>query len=263
MKRILFFAVLAVLTAITPVMGQDLKLELGFDVASGDYGTTETLTAVSIPLTVGWHNDRLDLALTIPWISQSKGTTVLMGGRRFGSDNPTSTIGTMGRRRVGASESSSGLGDINLDAAFLLLQPAAGPELSLLGYLKAPTGDDTEGLGTGAWDAGGGLELYQPVDDWFADLSLRYILPGDNGTYQPDAYWDWSAVVGRYLNDSWQISLGLDGATAPFDGEEDALELIGALDWDFADYGAGCYLLTGLSDGSPDFGGGAYIALRF
>ncbi|TYO98248.1 hypothetical protein EDC39_10743 [Geothermobacter ehrlichii] len=247
------------LLSVLPVSAAGLSLEVGLDVASGDYGTDETVTAVTVPVTLAWSTADFDLALTLPWISQSEGTTVLMGGRRFGGmADGLSTVGGMGGGRLAAAGSSEGLGDVSLESNWAFWS-SSSLELSLLGYLKAPTGDDSKGLGTGAWDVGAGLAVRRLLGDWFLDGSLRSILPGDNGDYQPDPYWEWSAAVGRYLAGGWNVSGGLEGATAPFDGEDDALELVGRVGWEGNDFGFGGHLLGGLSDGSPDVGAGIYI----
>lgn len=168
-----------------------------------------------------------------------------------------------GGGQVDTTASNSGLGDVSLDADLVLWQPASGPEVRLLGYLKAPTGDDDKGLGTGAWDFGGGLSARQNLGDWFLDGSLRAIFPGENGGFQPDQYWDWTSAVGRYQGDHLWFSGGLEGATAPFDNAEDALDLVARFGWDGDRYGYGGHLLGGLSDGSPDVGGGLFIYRNF
>ncbi|ORJ60507.1 transporter [Geothermobacter hydrogeniphilus] len=264
MTRI-YLSILAVLLTALPVSARGLSLEVGLDVTSGDYGTDETVTGVTIPLTVSYSAERYSLAVTLPWVSQSKGTTIFMGGRRFDNGVPGTIIGGggMGGRRIDTTESNSGLGDASLDADLVLWRPASGPEIRLLGYLKAPTGDDDKGLGTGAWDFGGGLSARQDLGDWFLDGSLRAIFPGENGDFQPDQYWDWTASVGRYQGEHLWFSGGLEGATAPYDGGDNALEVVGRCGWDGEGFGFGGHLLAGLSNGSPDIGGGVFAYRSF
>jgi len=272
MARFTLISMLLLLTVI-PVSAGDFSLEVGLDIATGDYGTDENLTAITVPVTLRYMAEGYSLALGFPWVSQSKGTTVFMGGRRFGNGMSGSSMaaGTGGGMMGGGSsangvntgDSNTGLGDATLDAELRVWRPQFGPALSLLGYLKTPTGDDDKGLGTGAWDFGAGFAARQEFGNWFLDGSLRAIFPGDNGAFQPDQYWDWTTAAGWYQGDHMSLSLGLEGATAPFEGEENPLELVARFGWDGEVFGFGGHLLSGLNDGSPDYGGGVFVFRDF
>lgn len=250
------------------------SISLGFDYASGDYGTDQTTDSYQIPVTFAYApNDRLDFSLVIPYVYQNNSATVVLGGTR----TPVHHAGTGGGAGMGGmgsgtsastvnvNDSQSGLGDITLTTGFVLM-PEAGPIPSLrpLVYIKFPTADEDKGLGTGATDLGGGLSLAKKFGDWSTYVEALYIAPGSTTYYNPDNYWTYLASASYRLSERLNCGIDLSGATAAFDAGTDALEVQAKVSyWTSKQGNVGGYVAKGLSDGSADYGAGIYGTLSF
>jgi hypothetical protein len=259
---------------------QRFSLGLGFEFATGDYGTDTTTDSIRVPLTVGYYpSDRVDLSLEIPYIYQSSGTTVSLGGIRFPGDSDMGSgldggggSGMMGDFGGGSStdaedrtESRSGLGDITLTAGYTMLKESAAiPLVRPIAYVKFPTADEDEGLGTGEFDLGGGLSLAKWFGRWSTYVEGMYIAPGSSSDFEPDNYWTYLGSLSYRFTDYLSSGLALSGATAAFDGAPDALEAKARINyWTSERASLGGYIGKGLSDGSPDYGMGVFGAISW
>jgi len=261
------------LLPVNPAKGADgpLSIGTGFEYATGDYGTDETIDSVRVPLILDYYSERFDLQVEIPWIYQSGGTTVTMGGMRFPTDGGGDHQGRHGSGMDSSndssdlSESHSGLGDITLTGGLVLLDESDRfPLVRLLGYLKVPTADDEKGLGTGEFDFGAGLGLAKWLGNWTTYLEGMYVLPGSSSTYDPDNYWNFLASASYRLTDALRPGVSLSGGTAAFDGASAPLEFRVKISyWTQGNASFGAYLAKGLSNGSPDFGTGIFGFFNF
>jgi hypothetical protein len=259
---------------------QRFSLGLGFEFATGDYGTDLTTDSYRVPLTLSYYpSDRIDLALEIPYIYQSAGTTVSLGGMRFPGASGTGSgmdgrggSGMMGDFGAASSddtedrtESRSGLGDITLTAGYILMEESAAiPLVRPIGYVKFPTADEDEGLGTGEFDFGGGLSLAKWFGRWSTYIEGMYIAPGSSADFEPDNYWTYQGSLGYRFTDHLSSGVALSGATAAFDGAPDALEAKARINYWISERASlGGYVAKGLSDGSPEFGMGIYGAISW
>lgn len=260
---------------------QRFSLGLGFELATGDYGTDLTTDSYRIPLTVNLYpSDRIDLSLEIPYIYQNNSTTVSLGGIRFpGMDGSGGSGGSgmegsgmIGRFGGGSgagtgdgTKSQSGLGDITLTTGCIVLKESAAiPLIRPIAYVKFPTADEEKGLGTGEFDYGGGLSLAKWFGDWSAYVEGVYVLPGSSSDFKPDDYWTYLGSVGYRFTDHFSSGLALSGATAAFDGAPDALEAkVRFSHWTSERASLGGYVAMGLSAGSPDYGLGVYGAISW
>ncbi len=256
-----------------------LSVSLGFDFASGNYGTSQTIDSYSIPLIIGYNPGvRLDFSLEIPYLYQSGGSTVSLGGMRFpmqtSGSSPGGTsgggMGGMGDMGEGSTTTSgtnsqTGLGDITLTAGYTLFpESATAPMLRPIVYLKAPTADKDKGLGTGAFDFGGGLSVGKVFGDWSAYAETLYVAPGSTSAYKPDNYWTYQGAVSYQLTRKLYAGLAISGATAAFAGNSAALEVQLRSGYRLSERGSvGAYLGQGLSDSSPDYTAGFYGSISF
>jgi len=250
----------------------NFSLSVGFEFASGDYGTDQTTDSYRIPLTIDYvPTPKLDFELVIPYLHQSNGSTVTLGGMRFpmrsSSTGSGSGMGGMGSGSTTAttSGSQSGLGDVTLTAGYALVaETTNAPLVRPLLYAKFPTADEGKGLGTGALDFGGGLSLAKDIGDWSTYAEAIYIATGSSSSYDPDNYWSYQASADYHLSRKLSCGVGLTGATAAFDSSDDALEArLRAAYWTSEQQSFGGYLAKGLTDGSADYGVGAYVAISF
>ena len=240
-----------------------LSLGAGLEYETGDYGSGETIDTWRLPLLVEWFPvDRLSLRLEIPFVRQSGSSdAVLIGGsstatRGQGQGAKAASSGAGASTLVRTSNSQSGLGDIKLNAAFSLLPKTAGmPRLLALLYAKFPTADEEKGLGTGAFDWGGGLGIGNNFGDWSSYAELFYIAAGSSDDFAPDPYLEWLAALSYRAGTRMRPGLALSGGTAPFDDGEDPLEVraqLGILGGEQTSYSLA--VSRGLSDGSPEWG---------
>lgn len=253
-----------------------LTLSLGFDFASGDYGTTQTTDSYRVPLTIGYYpSARLDFSLEFSYLYQNGDSTVFLGGRPFpmhgsggmsgGTGGMSGTGGMGGTTASSVTSSQSGVGDISLTAGYALFEESdSSPMLRPLVYVKVPTADDDKGLGTGAFDYGVGLSIAKGFGDWFLYAESLYIIPGSTSTYQPDNYLTYLGSARYLLTQKLDVGCELSGATAAFAENPDALEAQLTTNYQVSQReSVGAYLGTGLSDSSPDITGGLYGSLSF
>ncbi len=255
----------------TTVLGADdapFSVSLGFDFASGDYGTSQTTDSYSIPLYISYYpSDRLDFHLEIPYLYQSNSSTVSLGGMRFPMQGSGSTSGSGmgGGRTASVTDSQSGLGDISLTAGYVLSGGSGtAPMIRPLVYLKLPTADKDKGLGTGAFDFGAGLSVGTGFGNWSVYAEALYILPGSTSAYNPDNYWTYLGSVYYQLTRKFEYGFALSGATAAFVDNPDALEVQLKSSYQLSSqWNLGAYLGKGLSDSSADYTTGFYWTVSF
>jgi len=150
--------------------GVTLALGIGAEVTYGNYGSNAEATVVTMPLLVAINPlPELDMTLELPlaYLSSRKTSGVVVtqsGGTGFrrraprsgGMTMPTSGTTTMAVSGDGTS-SAAGLGDISLTAGYAIVQDSElTPRIRPMVYLKAPTGDKNNGLGTGTFEGGRG-----------------------------------------------------------------------------------------------------------
>ena len=185
--------------------------QLGFtpSYSSGNFGTNTTSTFFYAPLSIRRLFRDGDVTLVIPFVTAtSDGRTTLVGGNATRIDDNTHggtgtgsggtaddggcsgkgqsgsgknrTCGTTGRL-PGQKVTTSGLGDIILKGRYYVIEEGDYmPLVAVTGRMKMPTASADQGLGTGAFDYGAGLELSKMLGEhWIAFLDGDdYWLPG-------------------------------------------------------------------------------------
>lgn len=255
MKRL---ALLAVLCAAGTAQADDgFTLGIGADYSTGDYGTATTTEIWSLPLTAKLTRGDWTFKASLPWLHVSGDPDVLPGVGNVVNLNPRGRGrgGVVPAPQTGERSTASGLGDLRLSATYAF--PTEGPfGVDLTANVKIATADEDAALGTGANDYGLALDLYRSFDTATVFGGVGYTRLGDSDFIDVDS------VLNANLGASWTAgpgSLGLmydwrEAASSEFD---DRSELTGFYTvpagesgkWQF-------YALKGLSDGSPDWGGG-------
>jgi len=248
------------------------SLGLGVDYASGDFGTNSTSTYTTLPLTIDWFpNERLSLELTVPFLSQSTGNTgnAATGGGVISAMSYSGGTGMNGSGMHGAATNSgnqSGLGDITLVPVYnVWLDSEKSPKLGLTGYLKFPTADADKGLGTGAFDWGPGLQLSKWLGDWQPFAEGRYVFQGSS---RPEIgarnYFLVDAGLGYGWSENLYTAMFSRFGSAAFAGMASPLEMRLKTVWALGEKSSTeFYLLKGISDGSPNYGGGISFFVNF
>ncbi len=113
------------------------------------------------------EKDKWNVSVTVPCIYQETGSAVAsIEGR------PVQIRRTTG---VGNRTSTEGLGDIILKGGYDLLEEPEQPfNLSAVAKIKLPTANKDDGLGTGEFDEGVGLEASKRLDSRWTFLGDLY-----------------------------------------------------------------------------------------
>lgn len=265
----------------------------GLELYHGNYGTDESTDIISfLPAMDYSFSDKFSALLMVPYLYQSNNATVPIGGGHYPMQRSDQgggpIIGGNGNQGVSghghgmgppdgghppghpsppdfSDEPRSGLGDVILKMSYLLLADREkSPNVSTELYVKFPTADDEKGLGTGVYDYGVGLSLGKLLASWQLDAQVLYIMPGSTPSYELLNYWDWSLSSNYLLTSRLSLGMGLSGATNPFAGSDDLMEveLQGSF-WASPRTGVWAVISFGLSDSSADYGVGVYGTVSF
>ena len=267
MKRSTLF--LAGLLAIGGAQAADgVTFGVGVDYSSGDYGTATTTEILSVPFSLRYASGNWTYKASLPWVRVSGDPNVLPGVGLVVNTNPH------GRGRGGSvsvpdpaepeSGTASGIGDLNLSATYSF--DTGGPfGIDLTGKAKIATADEDKGLGTGANDYGLALDVYRAFGATTLFGGVGYTALGDSDYVDVSGIANASDGVSHKLG-ATRNSVGVvyDWREAASSSFEDRSELTG-----FYSFGGDSpnrfqlYAIAGLSDGSPDWGGGVSYSRRF
>ena len=255
--------------------GPSYAVGLGFEFASGEYGTGIRTDSIYMPFTAAvYPTERLDFSLEIPFVYQS--TSAVVAGQYMGmqgTQGSTSTMALqsgMGGMGTNASagqvnNSQSGLGDMKLKAGYVLYTeekyvPAIRPNF----YVKFPTADKNKFLGTGAFDGGFGVELTKWFGKWFADGDLGYVIQGNSSVVNVKNYLEYYAGPGYQFTERLRTMVLLKGSTPTVEGASSLLEARLRAKYLFTKHtGVDGYLAKGITTASPDYGMGLAVFYEF
>lgn len=179
MRRFVF--AVAMLVTISPMSQADELqddgsftwfLNAGAGRFTGDYGLDEDTTVDLVNLTARWYLPGVELQLSVPYLRIDGPADI-----RFIGGQPVFIPGE------GDSRAESGLGDVVVQGEYYLRTATeSGPWVIGLLRLKAPTGDEDKGLGTGATDVEVGFGLIQPHGrvNWLADVGYTWVGSSSN-----------------------------------------------------------------------------------
>jgi hypothetical protein len=252
---------------------------LGFEFASGEYGTGIRTDYVYMPLTVAvYPTERLDFTLEIPFVYQSSSAVVageFMGMQSSIQSSSTVTamqsgigMGPGPRTSASAGEinnSRYGLGDMKFKAGYVLYTeekyvPAIRPNF----YVKFPTADKNKFLGTGAFDGGFAVELTKWFGDWVADGEAGYAIQGKSSVLAVKNYLYYYAGGGYQLTERLRPMVFIKGSTPPVEGASALLEARLRVKYQITKQtGIDGYLAKGITTASPDYGMGLAVFYEF
>lgn len=247
------------------------SMKLGVEISSGDYGSSHSTTVVTVPVQIGldlspdWYL-RLEAPMVGLYTTTDQSMVVTGGGtaiRRRGTITTTTTTTTTATTR--ADVSNTGLGDINARLDWTAYEGSGLVRQCLLyGYVKLPTGDDAQGLGTGTVEGGPGMSVSTDLSGVRLFVDAGYYVQNSTATYPGRSYVDYQIGVEQPFGDRFKAQLMVKGASAKADGAEASQEVrlkglfmqSRRLFWDG-------YLMTGLTDSTPTIGGGMSIGFYF
>ena len=263
---------------------------IGFEVASGNYGTDTTTESIFIPFTLAvYPTDRLGFSLEIPYLYQSSSavnSTVFMGpggqisgmrkdvaamtgsttGGGNGAGSGSGGSGAVSSANPSASDQSQGgLGDITLKGGYVVvpegdLVPRIRPYL----FVKFPTADRDQALGTGEFDEGFAVEFSKFMGRWYCLAEAGYTFQGKSDLLALKNYLNYNAGAGYVLGEKFLPMLMVKGSSPPVEGASDLLEMRLKLKYLATERtGIEGYVAKGIARNSPDYGSGLAILYEF
>jgi hypothetical protein len=252
MKKFLTILPLLAISASALADGQ-FSLTTGFDYSSGKYGNAASTDILYIPVTGKYEFDKLTVKLTVPYISISGPGGVVQGLGRFG---PTTTRTT--------KITNSGLGDVTASADYNVYAVDA-LAVDVVGKIKFGTADVNKGLGTGK-------------NDYSAQLDGYYTLVKETSLFATAGYKVVGVPAGVTVNNVPYGTIGVDQKLSDVTNVGVMVNVVksaaagGSNQQDVTVYASQklsdslkiqADVLKGLSNGSPDFGGGIMITGTF
>lgn len=236
-----------------------------------------------MPLIVTWlPTDRIDVGVEIPFVYQNNSNvttdlyrnsqvvaaakTVARGGPGGSGGSTMQQQSGTGSGSSGSSDSAvSGIGDVILRFGVIaLFEERWLPQLRPSLFVKFPTANSYDGLGTGEFDAGAGIE----ASKWFGDTyflgEVLYNYQGKAEGFGLNNYVSYTLGAGYQLTANLKPMLMLKGASAPSTYSDALLEVRERVLWSFTGTTSlDVYLSQGISDSSPDYGGGIAVIYSF
>lgn len=194
--------------------------------SSGNFGTDTTSSFVYAPVSIRRLFRDGDVTVVIPFVSvTSNGAATLVGGQptpaagggcfrnggtEFRFDKPECVASLNAGQGVttGQKETHSGLGDIILRGRYYIVEERDYvPLIALTARMKLPTASAGQGLGTGAFDHGYGVELSKLFGEkWIGFLDGGYNFIGDpDGRELRNQYW-YDVGGGYYVTKRFLVS---------------------------------------------------------
>jgi hypothetical protein len=288
--RTTFFVLMQALSLLTAggvrAEGPLVSTGVGFEFASGSYGLGTRTDSIYVPFTLAvYPTERLGFLLEIPYVYQSSSavnTGVLLGpggGQMTGMHKETAAMpgsggtmpggggtpgggngsgGGMSSTSTVSSQSRQGVGDLTLKGGYVLVPegefvPRVRPYL----FVKIPTADRNQMLGTGEFDEGGAVELSKQYGNWYSFAEGGYTFQGKSSVLALKDYFSFNAGTGYQLGERFLPMVIVKAAGAPIEGASDLLELrlklkmlVGAKS------GVDGYVAKGITRSAPDYGAG-------
>ena len=251
------FAAVAVLAPFGQVSAGS-SISVGVDYASGEYGTTTTTNTFSVPLSLKHQTGPWSLRASVPYVY-----TVGTFNREEGTDN--SGKGSGNRREDTTKRSESGLGDLTIAAAYNLIDNPEGFSFDIGAKTKIATADKAKTLITsGENDYSFQVDAFRSLSKMVLFATLGYTIKGEPaGVSLRNPFYStlgvsFSPENGHTIGAAWSYrqkltSLGdpVSDLTAFYSMKINPTQKIQF------------YGLKGLSNGSPDNGGGVVLTHAF
>ena len=262
--------------------------QIGFtpSYSSGNFGTDTTSTFFYAPISIRRFFKDGDITLVIPFVTATTdGRTTLVGGNAVrvddggGSNSGTgggggggsvddggcsgkgSTVSGKNRvcgattRAAGQNVTTAGLGDIILRGRYYVVEEKDYlPLIALTARMKLPTASASQGLGSGAFDHGYGMEMSKMIGDkWISFLDGGYNFIGDpDGFELRNQHW-YDVGAGYYVTKDLLTSVYFDEYRSLVSGRQNIRDVFFALNYRASSewrFNGGVAL--GLSNGAPD-----------
>ena len=253
MKNILWPTAISFFFLLPVAAHAQLSLTTGLDYSSGKYGGTRTTTAVEVPVMLKYEAAPWTFTAYIPYLDVDGVTNVNTGG----------TVATV-------DENQSGIGDTVIGGTYELLPRGGTYGIDIGLKTKLVTADrDNDLLTTGNPDYTVQSNFYTLLGRGTFLATLGWTVKGDirvvdtDGqfyTLNPDNPLSFSLAYSQPVNPRTQLGIAYDWRQKLFSDTDDISEISLLLSYRYtAHWRLHSYLLTGLSDASPDTGAGVFL----
>lgn len=274
-QRLISLAVAGAAVALSAPTHSQTTVGIGIDYAEGKYGTDQKTTATSVPVSIKYETGRWTFKAGIP-ITTAEGTFSREAGVELRGDGTIDDNGGDegggggggggGTTTTVATKRESGLGDLTLGAFYNVLETKSGLLVDVGAKAKIATADKAKTLITnGENDYSVQVDVLQSVGRSVAVFaSLGYTKRGDSATvdYRDPLYGSLggslSVGTGGSLGAAWDFREKVTKNGDPISEVSVFYSVKLGGDRKFQ-----VYAVTGLSDGSPDAGGGVVFSQRF
>ncbi|MCL4551104.1 MAG: transporter [Bacteroidetes bacterium] len=231
------FAILFLLLSGNSFMfGQEgWTLSTSLQYSSGNYLSNNSNKIFYLYGGAGYQTGKWSFNISVPVAAQSAGGVGQVGGMMLPNGNNGnsggSIMGNNGRGMMGSGNSfmnnqsmSSfghvGLGDIYLYGSYNLFEDNASLfSLTLNSFVKFPTANNSQGLGTGKFDYGASATVRQTVGNYLAFADLGYIEIGKPANINYKNPVSYGLGVGRYFdNGNYSLLLYYQAYTTIIEG---------------------------------------------
>lgn len=261
---------LTLCAAAAPAAAEDSgwSFSAGADYTNGDYGSDQETSILVAPFSAVYGNDRWRAGLTVTYVTVEGAPGVVPGATgALGSGGPLSSVtdplfgGDVAQDPILAPEiEEQGLGDTTLEIAFTPYVGEHGTRFSMSGAARLPTGDEDRSLGAGETVLSAGAGVAQPLGErvaLYGAVGYTHATESDGGGAFAGA-----GVEGR-VADGVLLGAAAEWSQARVAGTPERTQA--TLYSSFAltdDVRVAAYVLGGLSESAPDFGGGIRLTLR-
>lgn len=229
-----------------------LDLTVETDYSEGKYGTKTKTTLWEAPVTATYNTENWAFDVAMSYIRQhGPSGGFVIRGRPIGGTGKVTT--------------EDGIGDTNIAATrYFDLGSETRPILDLKVQEKLATADSRRGLGTGKDDTSAEAGLSQPLGDLTLELTGGYTWAGKPPGFKLLNYTYGSGDASYQITRDFSAGIAYDYTGAPLRRLPSARDAQLTLRYKFtSESEIQGYFLKGLSDGSPDYGAGAYLKFSF
>lgn len=222
---------------------------LGYHYSVGDYGLSRDTEVMYVPLLLRAEIERWSLQLTLPYLH-------IRG--------PAGIFGIVAAENADTVHSSDGFGDILLDSRYTFDPWLAWlPYVGLTGQVKFPTASESQGLGTGSFDYGLGVDLSWSVGRTSFVISGGRRFLGNADDYALNDVFTGSGALIRSFADWLDIGVMLDYQQPSSDSSGNVFDVFPYVSWRISPrWALDTYASFGLASGSPTYGSGLQLTLH-
>ena len=273
-----------------PVSERNWQVSFTPSYSHGNFGTNTTSEFIYAPFSIRRLFSKGDVSLVIPSVTAiTDGRTTVVGNTAFRvDDNSGSNSGSGGgggsddncrrdnsgsgnsndvpcgttTRIAGQKVTTTGIGDVILRGRYYLVEEQDYvPLIAVTARLKLPTANASQGLGTGEFDHGYGVEVSKLIGtSWLVFFDGGYNFIGDpnradgSGTLGlRNQYW-WDVGTGYYMTQDWLASVYFEEYRALRAGLPNARDVFFSSNYRLSPaWRLNGGVAVGLSNGAPDY----------